>query len=337
MTFLWPASFVALVLIPLLILLYVWTQRRRRRYAVRYSSLSLVRLAMPSQSRLKRYLPMALFFLALASLVVGLARPVIDTQVPAGRATVMLVLDVSGSMNQNDVRPTRLIAAKQAAMGFVDKQKSTNQVGVVAFSDFAQLVQAPTTDPEKLDQAISSLNTGRRTAIGEGIVAALDAIDRFSQSAEGQPTATPTPQEQYRPDIIVLLTDGVSNSGISPLKAAQQAVDQRVRVYTIGYGTQAGGSRQDPGFGGGFGGRGGGFFGRGMGIDEQSLQAIASATGGKYYTATSAGELQSVFDNLPTVLITRQETVEISVVAAALAAMLVIASLLLSQLWHPLP
>jgi Ca-activated chloride channel family protein len=337
MKFLWPTAFLVLALIPLLILLFVWRQRRRRRFAVRYSSLTLVRAALPAQSRLRRYLPMALFFLALASLVVSLARPVTVTVVPAGRATVMLVLDVSSSMRQNDISPSRLAAAKQAALEFIDKQKDTNQVGIVAFASIAQLVQAPTTDPEELEDAIYNLTTGRGTAIGSGIVIALDTIADFNLnlaenmgSQESDPQATPTTEGEYQPDIIVLLTDGNYNAGVDPFEAAQQAVESGVRVYTIGYGTQAG-----P-LGRSFMGRNNNFGGD-FGIDEESLEAIASMTGGEYYTASSAGELQEVFDSLPTVLVTREETLEISVAFAALAALLVISAVLLSQLWHPLP
>jgi Ca-activated chloride channel family protein len=282
---------------------------------------------------------MALFFLALASLVVSLARPVTVTRVPAGRATVMLVLDVSSSMRQNDISPSRMVAAQQAALGFIDKQKDTNQVGIVAFASIAQLVQAPTTDPEELENSILSLTTGRGTAIGEGIVTALDAIAEFSQSAavgaeleaEAGATATPTAEGEYQPDIIVLLTDGNYNAGIDPLEAAQQAADSGVRVYTIGYGIEAGAMGRSM-MGRNMMTRGGAF-----GLDEASLEAIASTTGGEYYTASSAGELQEVFDSLPTVLITREETLEISVVAASLAALLVTGAVLLSQRWHPLP
>jgi Ca-activated chloride channel family protein len=337
MRFLWPSAFIALALIPLLILLYLWGQRRRRRFAVRYSSLSLVRAALPKQSRLRRYLPMALLFLALASLVLSLARPVTVMQVPAGRATVMLVLDVSSSMRQDDISPSRMIAAQQAALGFIDKQKDTNQVGIVAFASIAQLMQAPTTDPEELESTILGLTTGRGTAIGEGIVTALDTIDEFGQStaaeleAQARATATPTAEDEYQPDIIVLLTDGNYNAGIDPLEAAQMAADSGVRVYTIGYGTEAG-AMGGSAMGRNMMARGGAF-----GLDEASLEAIASTTGGEYYTARSAGELQEVFDSLPTALITREETLEISVIAAAVAALLVTGAVLFSQRWHPLP
>ena len=308
MKFLWPSALLALALIPLLILLFIWRQRRRRRFAVRYSSLSLLRAALPAQSRLRRYLPMALFCLALISLVVGLARPVAATQVPAGRATVMLVLDVSASMLQTDIAPSRLVAAKLAAMRFIAKQKGTNQVGIVAFAGFAQLVQPPTTDQAQLDTAIRNLGTGRGTAIGDGLITALETIDFFSQSP-----------------------------GVQPLVAAQQAHDAGVRVFTIGYGTDQGNTDQQN-FGGGNNTFGGGrnFRGR-FGIDEESLKSIAALPGGQYYSASSAGELQKVFDSLPTVLITREEMLEISVAFAALGALLLVGAVLLSQLWHPLP
>ena len=342
MRFLWPSAFLLLGLVPLLLAAYLWRQQRRRRYAIRYSSLSLVRLAIPSQSRLRRYLPLALFCLSLASLVISLARPVAVTLVPAGRATVMLALDVSRSMIQDDIPPSRLGAAKEAALSFIHRQKADNQIGVVAFAGIAQLVQPPSTDPVELERAILLLTTGRGTAIGSGILTALDAIDEFSQSEaangsrlEAPSQASPGKEAEYQPDIIVLLTDGVTTTGPDPLDAAQEAIEQGVRVYTIGFGTQNGSMGQGNGFyGGGFGGFGG--FRR-RGIDEATLKEIAARTGGEYYSASSAGELQKVFDRLPTFLITRKETVEISVIFAALAALLVLGAVLLAQLWRPLP
>lgn len=332
MKLLWPSAILLLSLIPLLILLYAWRQRRRRRFAVRYSSLSLLRAALPQQSRLRRYLPMALLLLALASLVLGLARPVMATRVPAGRATVMLTLDVSGSMRQNDIAPSRLGAAKRAALQFIDRQKDTNQVGIVAFAGIAQLVQPPTTDAEALKQAIRALTTGRNTAIGDGIVAALNTINDFAEgdAATLQGAAGPAASGAQRPDIIVLLTDGVATRGIPPLEAAQQARESGIRIYTIAFGTQMPGGR-------GGGDDTTGMFRRRWGIDEETLKAIAAMTGGKYYTASSAGELQKVFDSLPTVLVTREETVELSVIFAALAGLMMVVAVLLSQLWHPLP
>jgi Ca-activated chloride channel family protein len=348
MDLLWPGFLLLLGLIPLIVGIYIWMLRRRRKYAVRYSSLSLVRQALGSQSRLRRHLPFALFVLALASLVVALSRPVGTITVPAGQATVILAMDVSRSMCSTDVPPNRLEVAKKAALSFVERQKSNIQIGVVAFAGFAELIQPPTTDQEALQDSIQNLTTARRTAIGSAILKSLDAIaeiNKYVAPSTSDDTSgvqpTPLPKGQFAPDIIVLLTDGASNTGVRPLDAAQQAADRGVRVYTIGFGTENGATMDCGGsfegrdfFGGGGGGFFGGFFMRG--IDENTLMRIADLTSGTYYTARSAGELQKVFENLPTHLITKQETTEISVGFAALGALLAALAILLSLIWQPL-
>ena len=268
-------------------------------------------------------------------------------------------------MRSRDIQPSRLEAAEAAAMKFIQNQKSNTQIGLVAFSGFAEILQPPTTDQEALQTVIGSLTTGRRTAVGSGILKALDAIAEVDKSVAPSvdpnldptgngnvPGLQPTPvmKGAYAPDIIVVLTDGVSNAGILPTDAAQQAADRGVRVYTIGYGTDNGaippftGQGQGPNSGqpyGYGGGRSQGFgFGRGgfqAGIDETTLKKIASITGGAYYMATSADELNSVFQNLPTYLITRHEIQEISVLFAALGILLGVAAVILSLVWNPLP
>ena len=354
MVLLWPRFLILLGLIPLILAVYIWMLRRRRRFTVRYSSLALVREVLPRQSRWRRHLPFALFLIALASLIVALSRPVTIVSVPTDQTTIILTMDVSGSMRSRDISPTRLAAAEAAAVSFIQRQKSSTQIGIVAFSSFGEIVQAPTTDQEALQAAVESLTTGRRTAIGSGILRALDAIaevdpnvaQSVSDTTSGvQPS--PVPQGVYAPDIIVLLTDGVSNFGPLPVDAAQQAVDRGVRIYTIGYGTAngyipfSGGQSQGGGvFGGGgqqFGGGqpfGGGFR---TGIDEDTLKQVASMTGGAYYSASSADELQNVFKNLPTYLISKHETSEISVAFAAIGALLAGLAIVLSLIWHPLP
>ena len=333
MKFLWPNSLILLGLFPLLIGVYFWLLRRKkRRYAVRFSSLSLVRQALSAQSRWRRYVPPMLFLLASISLTVGLARPAVTTLVPAGRATVMLVMDVSSSMLQTDIAPSRLAAAQEAALDFVERQQANNQIGIVAFASVAQLVQAPTIDPDDLKQAIVNLGTGRGTAIGSGIITALDTIEEFNQSqaaskTSAEATATPAEEGDYQPDIVVLLTDGMYSTGTDPLDAAQEAVDAGIRIYTIGYGTNGAGRSNL------WGGMGGGT----QGIDEESLKEIASMTGGEYFSASSANELQKVFAGLPTVLVTREETLEISVLFVGIGAALMIVAVVLSQMWHPLP
>jgi Ca-activated chloride channel homolog len=358
MDMLWPGSLILLAIIPALIGLYIWMLRRRR-YAVRYSSLSLVREALPGQSWLRRHLPFALFALGLTSLVIALARPVSVVAVPTDQTVIILAMDVSRSMCSTDIPPSRIEAAQAAANSFIQRQQSRTQIGVVAFSGFAEIVQPPTTDAELLQSAVDSLATGRRTAIGSGILKSLDAIAEIDQSVAPSvppdvpasiPEPTPVPKGAYAPDIIVLLTDGASNTGPLPLDAAQQAADRGIRVYTIGFGTANGGEFPRCGtqflgnepFGGGggfFGGGGQGFGGGGFrrGIDEVTLKKIADLTGGAYYSAESAGELNNVFQNLPTYLIVKHETQEVSVIFAALGALLAGMAIVLATLWHPLP
>lgn len=353
MDFLWPGFFVLLVLLPLLAGVYIWILRRRRRLTVRFSSLSLVRSAIPQQSRWRRHIPFALFLLALAFLILALVRPVAVVSVPVTDRTIILAMDVSRSMCATDIEPNRLEAAKKAAISFIQRQGRDTQIGIVAFAGFAAIVQPPTNDQELLLDAIDNLLLARRTAIGTGILKSIDAIAEFDKSvppsqfgpASGTQVA-PRPKGAYVPAMIIVLTDGVSNAGPLPLDAAQQAVDRGIRVYTIGFGTADPGSMggcfpgasqsgEPFGFGGGgFGGGGGGFR---RGIDEETLKNIAALTGGEYYSAESANELNNAFRNLPTDLISKNELMEISVFFAAAGVLLLGISLLLSFLWNPLP
>jgi Ca-activated chloride channel family protein len=340
MDLLWPGFLPLLALVPLMIAAYIWMLRRRRRYAVRFSSLSLVREALTKQSLLRRHLPFALFLLALTSLVFALVRPVAIISVPTNQTAIILTMDVSRSMRATDIAPSRLEAAKAAALSFIQGQKASTQIGIVAFAGFAEMVHSPTTDQEALQMAVESLTTGRGTSVGSGILAALDVIAEIDPNVAPSinprspgVAPTPVPQGAYAPDIIVVLTDGVSTTGPPPLEAAQQAVDRGVRVYTIGFGTDMGqsafGGNQptDQQFGGGFR----------RGIDEETLKQIADMTGGAYYSAESAGELENVFVNLPTYLITRHEIMELSVAFTAIGALLAAIAVGLSLKWHPLP
>lgn len=347
MDFLWPTSLILLAFIPLLIAAYIWILRRRRRYAVRYSSLSLVREALPRASRWRRHVPFAVFLLALMALIAAMARPSAEVQVPSRRATILLAMDVSRSMCSTDIQPNRMEAAKQAALSFIEKQEPTTQIGIVAFAGFAELIQPPTNDQELLRDAVENLITARRTAIGSGILKSIEGLAEFDPniaplSITGDTTAPTIPVTgEFVPAIIVLLTDGVSNSGPQPLDAAQEAVARGIRVYTIGFGTSNPGSLPDCSgslsffrpqgeFGGG--GGGGGFF---RGIDERTLQDIAEMTGGEYYSATSASELQQVFKELPTYLITIREQAEITAIFTAIGAALAMLAIVLSFLFHP--
>ena len=364
MEFLWPGFLPLLIVLPIFAAAYVWSLRRRRPSGIRYSSLSLIREAQPGSSRLRRHLPFVVLMAAFAPLVIALARPVSVVAVPTNKTTIILTIDVSGSMCSSDVPPSRLEAAEAAAAKFINSQSASTQFGLVVFSTFAEIVQSPTSDRQQLLGALAGLTTGRRTAIGDGILASIDAVSMIdpevprstSDSNPGVEPA-PVPQGDYAPDIVVLLTDGASNTGTDPIEAAQEAATRGVRVYTIGFGTANGGSLsptcapqfqgREPnggfggggfgggGFGGGGGGQGGGQFRRG--IDEDTLKQIATITGAKYFPAESSGELQNVFSSLPVDLIVKHETTEVSVAFAGLGAVLAALAMLLSRLWRPLP
>lgn len=341
MDWLWPGFLLLLGLIPLLVAAYIWMLRRKRRFAVRYSSLSLVRDALPRSSFLRRHLPFALFLLALTSLVIALARPVAIVSVPTNQTTIVLALDVSRSMLQTDVQPSRLAAAEDAALTFIESQASSTRIGIVAFAGFAEMVQTPTTDQEALEAAIESLTTGRGTAIGSGILRSIDVISEIDpnvapsvgDSFSGD-RPEPVPNGAYVPEIIVVLTDGVTTTGPLPLDAAQQALDRGVRVYTIGFGTETGSAI--PGEGRGFGGDPQGRSRFRRGIDEETLKQVAEMTGGSYYTAESAAELETVFRSLPTSLITKHEIMELSVACVAAGVLLAALAIALSLRWNPL-
>jgi Ca-activated chloride channel homolog len=350
MTVLSPWLLPLLLLVPLLLAAYLWMLRRRRKFAVRYSSLSLIREALPRHSRWRQHLPFALFLLGLAGLLVAAARPAALVEVPLSRTTIILALDVSRSMCATDVDPNRLTVAQEAALAFIADQTDGTQLGIVAFADFAELVVPPTTDKESLRTAVENLTTALGTAIGSATLKAIDAIAAINPDVV--PSAVNLHREDgpteldgaYQPDIIVLLTDGANSRGPRPLDAAQQAADRRVRIFTIGFGTE------DPGrmvctqaqmggnnFGGGFGG---GSFGGGSGfrrflvIDEETLQAVAEMTGGEYYRAESADQLYDVFRELPAHFVLQKQEVEISFAFAAFGALMATVAIALSFWWH---
>ncbi|HKJ37134.1 MAG TPA: VWA domain-containing protein [Anaerolineales bacterium] len=352
MSFLWPGSLIVLLVIPLAVAAYIFLMRRRRKFAIRYSSLSIVSQAASHQSWLRRHITFILFLLALTSLAFATARPSATVTIPSNKATIILAIDVSRSMCTTDIAPNRLEAAKDAAQAFVQNQNSGRQVGVVAFAGFAELIQPPTRDIQILQESIENLTTARRTAIGSAILRSIDSIaevdDRVAPS--DNVTASPgtlelTPSEgEFSPHIIVLLTDGASNSGPYPLTAATQAASRGIRIYTIGYGTadnQYGmdcGDQfdQDFGFGGfGFAPPSGSRDFR-LQIDDETLKQVADITGGSYYYAASGTELNEVFQNLPTFLVSTRETIEISVFFSAFAAIMIILAMYLSFRWYML-
>ncbi len=365
MTFAWPLALLLLLLVPALLGAYWWTGRRRRKAAVRYSSVALLRSVLPKRKRWQRHLPIAALLVGLTALALAAGRPQVARDVPYARTSIILALDVSGSMCSSDVDPNRLVVAQEAARAFVEKQPKGIRMGLVAFSGFAELIVPPSTDRAALVEAIDSLTTGRGTAIGAAVLKGIDAIAETNPAVSPvgdvpetvpAPTSTEPGSEGYVPDIIVLLTDGANTRGIEPLEAVPFAAERGVRVFTIGFGTtdpapfactreQLGGRVFDPngfgGGGGGFGGGGlggGGFGGRGgRAADVPTLQEIAAQTGGTYHGAEDADQLREVFSDLPKDVATQKRDVEITWIFAAFGALLAAAAMAASMRWSPFP
>lgn len=346
MELLWFPALYLFALIPILVLGYIILLRRRKPFAVRFSSLSLVREALPKRAAWKRHLPFALFLLAIASLLMAVTRPTRMVTLPSANSTIILAIDVSRSMCSTDIAPNRLESAKAAAMQFIEGQDSNTQIGIVVFAGFAAIAQPPTTDHALLAATIENIATARRTAIGEGILMSINAIAEIDDSVVSPYSSVPVvalPEGEYVPAIIVLLTDGVTTTGVDPIAAAQMAKDRGIRVYTIGFGTTNNTApmncnpfSEQPQIEEQFGGStfGGGGFRRE--IDEATLSQVAEMTGGDYHLAESSADLQKVFDSLPTQLFMVTETTEISAIFAAIGAFFAVLAILLSLRWNPL-
>ncbi|WP_027341107.1 VWA domain-containing protein [Hamadaea tsunoensis] len=350
MSLTWPWALAALLAVPLLFALRWWSNRRRKRLAVRVSSIALIRAAVPGRTSWKRRVPLILFAVGLVALGTGATRPRATVEVPSNATSILLAIDVSTSMCSTDVSPNRLMAARAAATEFVKAQRGT-KIGIVAFSGITGLVVAPTTDTDALIAAIDTLRTARGTAIGQGILTSLDAISEINPNVA--PTGvTLTPDKDgvasaagFEPDTIIVLTDGVNTQGVDPVTAAEQAQARRVRVYTIGFGTTtpapfvcspdqiADGGGNFGGFGG-FGGRFGGGGPRSQEIDEDALNKVADTTGGKYFRAEDAGQLSKVLRDLPRNIVVQKRNVEITVWFVLAGLLLTVGGVVLSIAWN---
>jgi Ca-activated chloride channel family protein len=312
------------------------------------SSITLIRAALPRRSPWRRRIPLWLFAAGLVVLAVGAARPQASVVVPSDSSAMLLAMDVSGSMCSTDVAPNRLTAAENAARDFVRAQPPGARIGLVVFTGIAALRVEPTTDKDALLAAIGSLRTSRGTAIGLGILTAIDAIAEINPNVAPTgvdvPAGSPGSDGGYEPDTIVVLTDGANTQGVDPVTAARQAAARHLRVYTIGFGTtqpapfvctadQIGG---DSAFGGNRPGQSRGFGGgRGnQGIDESTLTQVASVTGGKYFQAKDAKALTDVLMNLPSSIVLQHRHLEITVWFALTGAVLVLVAVGLSHWWN---
>ncbi len=342
MTFLWPQMIWLLLALPLLVALYLWLLRRRQALALRYASLSLVKEAMGKGPGLRRHVPPALFLLALAAMLVAAARPMAVVTLPSQQETIILAMDVSGSMRATDVKPNRLVASQAAAKAFLAELPRHVRVGIVSFAGTAQVVQPPTLSREDLVAAIDKFQMQRATAIGSAIVIALaelfpdqgidlDAVAR----ASGRPRAAPIdaapkkPQKEFTPvapgsynsAAIILLTDGQRTTGVDTLEAAKMAADRGVRIYTLGIGTVDG---ETIGFEG---------WSMRVRLDEETLKKVAQQTQGEYFYAGTAENLKAVYEKLGSRLTVEKKETEISALLALAAAVLALLAGGLSLLW----
>ena len=341
LSFQWLEAFFLLPLIAVLPAVYVWLLRRRKRTALRFADLGLVKQAVGASTALRRHTPPALLYLALILMLVAIARPAAVVTLPSERATVVLTMDVSASMRAQDVTPNRISAAQAAARAFVADQPASTRIGVVAFSSAAMIAQTPTINRDDVLAAIERLRPQRYTAVGSGIVTSLQALfpeaeAEFALAPSRGPRAVPlgdatpapkpktppVPPGSYTSAVIILLSDGQTNVGVAPLDAARLAADRGVRIFTVGFGSPQGGMVD---FGGG------GFMR--VQLDEETLKAIADITHARYFHAVSEAELREIYKSLTAQFVTETKRTELTALIALPAGLLLVISVLLSLLW----
>jgi Ca-activated chloride channel homolog len=342
MTFLWPEMLLLLLIVPAVVLAYFFILKRKKQAALRYASLTVIKEAMSAGQKFRRHIPPLLFIISLFAMILAIARPAAIVTLPSQHRTIILAMDISGSMRATDVQPNRLAASQAAAKAFVADQPSNVRIGVVAFAGTASVVQMPTNNREDIVAAIDRFQLQRATAIGSGIIVSLAAIfpdagidvSSFIYGREGargvpldhsrkadKPAFKPVPPGSYSSAAIILLTDGQRTTGPSSIEAAQMAADRGVRVYTVGIGTTSGETL--------------GFEGWSMRVrlDEASLKAIANMTRGEYFYAGTAADLKKVYQSLNSRLVLEKKETEITALFSAAAAVIALVSALLSLLW----
>jgi Ca-activated chloride channel family protein len=347
MTFLWPEMLFLLLLAPLLLGFYLWLLRRKKKAAVRYASLAMVREAMGPAQRMRRHIPPLLFLMSLIVMLLAVARPAAVVTLPSMNETVILAIDVSGSMRANDVLPSRLAAAQAAARAFIEDQPQNTRIGVVSFAGTASLVQPPTRTKEDLLAAIDRFQLQRGTAVGSGILVSLKALipevefdlqadnprpssrregaarslDK-QQPAQGQAAEfKPVAPGSYSSAVIILLTDGQTTTGPDPIESAKMAAERGVRVFTVGIGTVSGEILGEEGWS------------MRVRLDEDALKDIAKTTNAQYFYAGTATDLKNIYKSLNSRLVMEKKSTEITALFAAIAAVLAVMSAVLSMLW----
>jgi Ca-activated chloride channel homolog len=341
MTFHWPHLLWLLVLLPLLVLLYLWLLKRRRRSTVRLASVQVAKLAVGKGPGWRRHVPPLLMLLALAALLFSVARPITTITLPISERTIMLAMDVSGSMRAEDVKPNRLKASQDAAKAFVQTLPREVRVGVVSFAGTAAVVQAPTQSREDVIAAIDRFQLQRGTATGSGIILSLATLfpdhgieiqhvtgqRNFpgkpigKDSKDDKPKFTPVPAGSYQSAAIIMLTDGQRTTGPDPLDAAKMAAERGVRVYTVGMGTTNG---EIIGFEG---------WSMRVRLDEETLKNISVLTQGEYFYAGTAEDLTKVYESLGSRMVVERKETEVTALFAALGALLAVTAAGLSIWW----
>ncbi len=337
LTFLWPTLLWGLVAVPLLVLLYVWLMRKRKKTSLRFANLSLVKEAMGKRSAWRRHVPPVLMLTAITALLLAAARPAAIVSLPSQEETIVLAIDVSGSMRAADVLPDRITAAKEAAKAFVAELPRSVRVAVVQFAGTAAVVQPPTLSRDDVVAALERFQLQRGTATGSGLLLSLATI--FPDAGidlgdiTGQRDMPPGPNDKPKPDFtpvppgsfpsaaIIMLTDGQRTTGPDPMDAAKMAADRGVRVYTVGVGTKDG---ETIGFEG---------WSMRVRLDEDTLKNIAQMTRAEYFYAGTAADLKQVYQSLSTRLIVEKKETEISGLLAAAGALLVVLAAGLSVWW----
>ena len=346
MTFLWPEMLLWLLAVPALVAAYLLLLRRKKKGAIRYASLTLMKDALGAGPQFRRHVPPLLFMLGLVGAIVAIARPSAVITLPSQVQTIVLAMDVSLSMGAKDVDPNRLTAAQLAAKSFIEEHPPHARIAIVSFGATASLVQTPTESQEDLLAAIDRFQLQRGTATGSALYVALatlfpDAgIDLESlvfkgglsrnagpvlrQNPAGKEEAKdkkPVAPGSYTSGVIILLSDGRRTTGPDPLEAAKMAAERGVRVFTVGFGTVEGAS---------IGFEGWSVYVR---LDEETLRAIADLTRGEYFHAGTAADLKKVYETLNAKLVLEKKDTEITFIFAALAAALLLVASLLSLLW----
>jgi Ca-activated chloride channel family protein len=325
-----PVWLLTLLVVPLALAGYLVVEKRRARYAVSFTNVGVLAAVVERRTAWRRYLPLTLLLAAVAALCIAVARPTVSLAAPEDRATVILVVDVSGSMRAEDVEPTRLDAARDAIRSFLGKSPDGLRVGLIAFSDEPAVVVPPTRDRDLLNQGVELLTPGFGTAIGDAVVRAVELGERVQQAdgeaATTEPPASGTPSEEPL-TAILLLSDGSQTRGlVDPLASADEAKAKNMPVYTIALGTDEGTIEIFR-------------FGELQVIpvppDRQTLAQIAETTGGQYFDAPNADELKSVYEKLGSEVGRVDEPRQATVAFVLAGAGLLLAAAVFSGVWLP--